>query len=261
MENQVSLETDLTEGILTITLNNPSAHNPLNSAVIIALRELIQEVYDNSEIKSVVITGAGEEAFVTDTTPIEMQALNELNGRKFAEQGQETCALIENCHKPILAAVNGAAMGGGFALALACHLRIASENATFRFPEVAMGIIPGFGGTQRLSSLIGKTKALALMMTGDPLTASEAKTLGLVSDIASHKEDLMQKSRVLLQKIMAQAPLAVGMLINCTNAAHNPHEDGYQTEANSFAHCCNTTDFKEGIAALLAQRTPVFKGA
>ncbi len=260
MADLVSFETALAEGILTITLNSPEGQNSLSTACIDALREVMQEVYDNSEIKSVVITGAGEDTFATGTAPKEIQALNELNGRKFAERGQETFALIENCHKPILAAINGTARGGGFSLALACHLRIASENATFSFPEVSMGIIPGFGGTQRLTHLIGKTKALELMMTGGQLTALEAKDLGVISHVASHKEALIQRSRALLHKIMTHAPLAVGMLVNCTNAAYNPDEDGYQTEANSFAHCCKTDDLEEGIAALLEKRTPVFRG-
>ena len=261
MENRVSLETEFAEGILTVTLSDPRAYNPLSAAGIDALRELIQEVYDNSEIRSVVITGAGEDTFATGTAPREIQTLNELNGRKFAEHGQETFALIENCHKPILAAVNGAAHGGGFSLALACHLRIASAHATFGFPEVGMGIIPGFGGTQRLTHLVGKTKSLELMMTGESLSAAAAKALGVVSYVEDHKKALMQKSRELLQKIMARAPLAIGMVVNCANAANNPHEDGYQTEANSFAHCCKTEDSKEGVTAWLEKRAPTFKGA
>lgn len=260
MENLRSIETELEEGILTITFNSLETNNAFTTAHIDALQEIMQEVYDNSDIKSVIITGAGEENFVTDTVPQELRELNELNGRKFAEHGQEALALIENCHKPILAAINGAAVGAGFELALACHLRIASENATFRFPEAAIGLIPGFGGTQRLTHLIGKTKALELLMTGEELTAAEAKDLGLISYVASYKEALMKKSRALLQKIMAHAPLAVGMLVNCTNAAYNPDENGYQTEANSFANCCKTEDLQEGTAALLANRTPKFKG-
>jgi len=260
MENLKSLETELEGGILTITFNNPETNNAFTTDYIDALQEIMQEVYDNSDIKSVVITGAGEEAFITDTAPQEIQELNELNGRKFAEHGQEVLALIENCHKPILAAINGAAIGAGFELALACHLRIASESATFRFPEAAIGLIPSFGGTQRLTHLIGKTKALELLMTGEELTAAEAKKLGVISYVASYKEALMKKSRELLQKIMAHAPLAVGMLVNCTNAAYNPDESGYQTEANSFANCCKTEDLQEGITALLADRPPKFKG-
>jgi enoyl-CoA hydratase len=260
MDKKASFETTLAEGILTIMLDSPEERNALSTACIDALREVMQEVYDNSEIKSVVITGAGDDIFATGTSPKEIQTLNELNGRKFAEHGQETFALIENCHKPILAAINGAAIGGGFALALACHLRMAVAHATFSFPEVAMGIIPGFGGTQRLTHLIGKTKALELMMTGKQLAAAEAEELGIISHVASHREDLLQKSRELLHTIMAHAPLAVGMLVNCTNAAYNPDEDGYQTEANSFAHCCKTDDLKEGIAAVLEKRTLVFRG-
>lgn len=256
MENRVPLETELSEGILTLTLHNYG----LSTIGIDALRELIQEVYDNSEINSVVITGAGEDTFAVGTTPAEMQTLNELNGRKFAEHGQEVFALIENCHKPILAAVNGAAHGEGFSLALACHLRVASENATFSFPEVAMGTIPSFGGTQRLTHLIGKAKALECMMTGKPLTAAAAMTWGIVNYVENHREALIQKGKVLLKKITAQAPLAIGMVINCVNAVYNPHEDGYQTEANSFAHCCKTDDLKEGTAALLENRAPIFKG-
>lgn len=260
MEKPFSIETDLLEGILTITLKGSAASNSLGTECIHALCETIQEVYDNSEIKSVIITGDGETTFATGATPQEVQALNELNSRKFAEQGQETLALIENCHKPILAAINGAAVGGGFELAMACHLRIATENATFSLPAVTAGIIPCFGGTQRLPQLIGKTKALELMMTGGELTALEAKELGMVNYVTSYKEAAMKKSRELLQKIMAHAPLAVGMLVNCTNAAYNPHEDGYQTEANSFANCCKTKDFEEGVEALLAHRAPDFKG-
>ena len=206
MENVASFETELVEGILTLTLNRPAAHNPLSTACMDALREVMQEVYDNSEIKSVIITGAGEETFATGTAPEEIQALNELNGRKFAEHGQETFALIENCHKPVLAAINGVALGGGFSLALACHFRMATENATFCFPEVAMGMIPSFGGTQRLTHLLGRTKALELMMTGEQLTAVEAQALGVVNYIASYRDALMKKSQEFLKKIMAHAP-------------------------------------------------------
>ena len=245
MKGKTPFKTELIEGILTITLNGSEAQHPLGLACLDALKETIQEVYDNSAIKSVVITGAGEDIFSTGTAPQEIYALNELNGRKFTERGQETFALIENCHKPILAAINGAALSGGFSLALACHLRIASENATFGFPEVATGMIPSFGGTQRLTHLVGKTKSLELMMTGEQLTAEAAKTLGVISYVVPHKEDLMRSSRALLEKIMVHAPLIVGMLVNCTNAAYNPEENGYQTEANSFAHCCKFEEPKE----------------
>lgn len=242
MKRHTALETEVVEDILTITLHHTEVPNPMRMVSIDALREVIQEVYDNSNIKSVLITGAGEETFATGTALEETQSLNELNGRKFAEHGQEILNLIENCHKPVLAAVNGTAMGGGFALALACHLRMATEHATFWFPEVTMGLIPSFGSTQRLTHLVGKAKALELMVTGKKLSATEAKELGMVSYVASNKEGLIQQSRAVLQKIMQHDPLAVGMLISCTNAAYNPDEDGYQTEANCFAHCCKKED-------------------
>lgn len=260
MEPMKPLETALEEGILIITLKSPDQQNALSIQCIDALREIIQEVYDNSEIKSAIITGAGERAFATSAPPEDIRELNELNGRKFAENGQETLALIENCHKPILAAVNGSAFNSGFELALACHLCLSSENAAFGFSEASMGLIPCFGGTQRLTHLIGKTKALELVMTGAVITAAEAKALGLVSYVVSYQDAMLKKSKEILHKIMVNAPLAVGMLVNCTNAALNPHEDGYQTEANSFANCCKTEDFKEGMAALLEKRVPNFQG-
>ena len=225
-----------------------------------ALREIIQEVYDNDEIRSVIITGAGEDIFSTGIVPAELQALNELNGRKFVEHGQETFALIEDCHKPILAAINGKVHGGGLSLALACHLRVAVEDATFCFPEVTMGAIPCFGGTQRLAHLVGKSRALELMLTGASIIATEAEALSMINYTVKDQEALAEKSRALLHKIMAQAPLSVGMLVHCTNAVYNPQEDGYQTEANSFAHCCKTEDLKEGITALSEERKPAFKG-
>ena len=259
MEKFKTLHTELDENILTITLNRPDKLNTLTTQSINELRLVIQKVYDDTNVKSVIITGAGE-AFSVGEDWQELQELNELNGRKFAENGQETFALIESCHKPILAAINGAALGGGCELALACHLRIASEEAVFGFPEVTRGIIPGFGGTQRLTHLIGRTKALELLITGIKFSALEAKEIGLINHVVSYKEAVIKKSRSILSTIMANAPLAIGALIDCTNAACNPDEDGYQTEANAFANCCKSEDLTEGIEAFLQNRTPKFQG-
>ena len=261
MEKFKTLHTDLESGMLTITLNKPEKSNALTMQSMQELRTAIQEVYDNAAIKSVLITGAGEEVFSIGEDIHEIQELNELNGRKFAENGQETFSLIESCHKPIIAAINGNALGGGCELALACHLRVASENAIFGFPEVTRGHIPGFGGTQRLTHLLGKTKALELLLTGGTFSAAEAKAMGLINHIVNYKEAVIKKSTEILRKIMANAPLAVGALVNCTNAVYNPHENGYQTEANAFANCCKSEDLKEGIAAFLSHKTPHFKGA
>ena len=260
MEKFKTLHTDLEEGILTITLNKPEKANQLTTQTINELRTVIQKVYDDNSIKSAIITGAGEEAFSGGEDLQELQELHEINGRKFSENGQETFSLIENCHKPILAAINGYALGGGFELALACHLRVASEEAIFGFPQVTQGIIPGFGGTQRLTYLLGKTRALELVLLGDTFSAEEAKEMGLINHVVSYKEAVIKKSREILSKIMANAPLAVGALINCINAAYNPEVDGYQTEANAFANCCKSEDLMEGIDAVLHKRAPRFQG-
>ncbi len=160
----------------------------------------------------------------------------------------------------MIAAINGFALGGGCELAMACHIRVASENAKFGQPEVNLGIIPGYGGTQRLTQHIGKGKAMELMMTGDMIGAQEAKSLGLVNHVVSDKEALLQLAEKILRKIIAKAPLAIGMIVNCVNAYFSDEENGYQTESNSFSHCVNTEDFKEGTSAFLEKRKPHFKG-
>lgn len=247
-------------GILTITICRKSKLNALNVETVEEFREAFQQVYDNKEIQSVIITGEGEKAFAAGADIAEIAELNEMNGRKFSENGQEVFALIENCHKPVIAAVNGFALGGGCELAMACHMRIATPNAKFGQPEVNLGIIPGYGGTQRLTQLIGKGKALELMMTGDFISAMEGKDLGLVNHVVESHEELLGKCVKILDKINKKAPLAIGMVINCVNAAFSAEENGYQTEANSFASCCKSEDFKEGTAAFLEKRDPAFKG-
>ncbi len=256
MENRASLKTKLSDNILTVMLD----HLVPYTQCVGALREVMQEVYDNSAVKGVIITGTEQHTFSMGASPNEMQGLNELNGRKFTEHGQEVFSLIEGCHKPILAAINGNVQSGGLALALACHLRVAVEQATFCFPEVTMGVIPHFGSTQRLTHLIGKTKALEFMMMGIPITAMEAKRLKLINHVVDDRETLMQKGETILKHITMHAPLAVGMLINCINAVHNNKEGGYQIEANSFSHCFKTEDLKEGILAKLEDRSPIFQG-
>ncbi len=248
-------------GILTITINRPDKLNALNIETIEELRVVFQElVYDDENIKSVILTGAGEKAFVAGADISEIAELNEMNGRKFAENGQEVFSMIERCHKPVIAAVNGFALGGGCELAMACHFRIATPNAKFGQPEVNLGIIPGYGGTQRLPQLIGKGKALELMMTADFIAADEAKALGLVNHIADSHEALLEMALALCQKINSKAPLAIGMVIESVNAYYTNEENGYQTEANSFASCCKSEDFKEGTKAFLEKRSAEFKG-
>ena len=259
MAEFMNLKKELTESILTITINRPESMNALNIQTINELKEAIQNAMNNDEVKGIIITGAGEKAFVAGADIKEIADLTEVNARKFAENGQEVFSLIDGSSKPVIAAVNGYALGGGCELAMACHIRIATENATFGQPEVNLGIIPGYGGTQRLTQLIGKGKALELMLTGDMIAAKDAKSFGLVNHVVASREELTELSSKIMKKIISKAPLAVGMVINCVNAFHdNTH--GFQTEANSFMNCTKTNDFKEGTQAFIEKRKPQFKG-
>ena len=260
MNTYKNLQTDLKEGIYSIIISRPESLNALNVQTIAEIREAVQLVYDDKNIRAAIVTGAGEKAFVAGADIREIAELNEVNARKFAENGQEVFSMIEECEKPIIAAVNGFALGGGCELAMACHLRIASANAKFGQPEVNLGVIPGYGGTQRLTNLVGKGKALELMMTGDMISAQVALRLGLVNQVVDSQEELKQSTTQLIRKILVKAPLAIGMVINSVNAYYSPEENGYQTEANSFAHCTKTQDFKEGTTAFIEKRKPQFKG-
>lgn len=250
-----------TEGsILTVTINRESKLNALNTDTIAELKEVIQSVYDDKDISGVIITGAGEKAFVAGADIGEFSELNEMNARKFAEEGQEVFQLIENCHTPVVAVVNGFALGGGCELAMACHIRVASANARFGQPEVNLGIMPGYGGTQRLTQLIGKGRAFEYLMTGDMMDASQALAFGLVNHSEADKDAALAKANEILRKIASKAPIAIGLVVDCVNAVFNHDENGYQTEANAFARCCGTDDFKEGAAAFMEKRQPEFKG-
>ncbi|MDH5599008.1 MAG: enoyl-CoA hydratase-related protein [Cyclobacteriaceae bacterium] len=260
MDNYLHLNCVLQEGILLITISREESLNALNTETLNELRDVFNNIYDNEAIKGAIITGQGEKAFVAGADIKEISELNELSARKFSENGQEIFSMIEDCEKPVIAAVNGFALGGGCELAMACHLRIATENAKFGQPEVNLGLIPGYGGTQRLTQLIGKGKAMELMLTGDIINAKEALSLGLVNHVVESKEELLTLSTKILRKICGKAPLAVSMVIDCVNASFNPEERGYQTEANAFARCTGTEDFTEGTSAFIEKRTPQFKG-
>ncbi|WP_186758525.1 enoyl-CoA hydratase/isomerase family protein [Echinicola salinicaeni] len=248
------------DGILYLTINREPKLNAINFDTLEELKNIFNEVSDNKTIRAVILTGAGEKAFVAGADINEIAELNELNARKFSENGQEVYSLIESCHKPVIAVVNGFALGGGCELAMACHMRIASANAKFGQPEVNLGIIPGYGGTQRLTILIGRGKANELLMTGEMIGAEEAKALGLVNYVTSNKDEAIQKAEEILQKIMTKAPLALGMIVDCVNSAFSNDEDGYLIEANSFARCVKSEDYNEGTTAFLEKRKPNFKG-
>ncbi|WP_143304550.1 enoyl-CoA hydratase/isomerase family protein [Chitinophaga vietnamensis] len=254
-----TLSTQLENNILVITINRPDKMNALNQLVMAELALAVDEVYGNHDIKSAIITGAGEKAFVAGADISEFLTLTPKQGEELAKKGHVIFQRIENCPKPIIAAINGFALGGGCELAMACHFRLASENAKFGQPEVNLGLIPGYGGTQRLTQLIGKGKALELMMTGDMLNASEALSWGLVNHVVPLAE-LLPKAKSLLQKIHAKAPLAISRVIKCAHAALDKDIDGYDTEIKEFAACFATKDLQEGAKAFVEKRQANFKG-
>ncbi|MBO9729259.1 MAG: enoyl-CoA hydratase/isomerase family protein [Chitinophaga sp.] len=254
-----TLSTQLDNNILTITINRPEKMNALNQQVLAELALVVDEIYGNREIKGAVITGSGEKAFVAGADISEFLTLSDKQGEELAKRGHVIFQRIESCPKPIIAAVNGFALGGGCELAMACHFRIASENAKFGQPEVNLGLIPGYGGTQRLTQLIGKGKAMELMMTGDMITAVEAQAWGLVNHVVKF-EELLPKAVSILRKIQTKAPLAIARVIKCANAALDKDQDGFELELKEFGACFATKDLEEGAAAFIQKRQPNFKG-
>lgn len=259
MKQYATLLTDLTSGILIITINREEKLNALNKNVIDDLSDVIDEVYNNADIRGVIITGKGSKSFVAGADISEFRGMTEEQGMKLAKRGHEVFDKIEMCPKPIIAAVNGFALGGGCELAMACHLRIASENAKFGQPEVKLGIIPGYGGTQRLTQLIGKGKALELLMTADTIDATCAEKLGLVNDVVQTVE-LLETCRALITKITSMAPFAITQVINSVYAHFKDGIDGFDTEIELFGKCVATKDFEEGTSAFLEKRKASFKG-
>lgn len=255
-----TLLTELSEGIFTITINRPDKLNALNKDVIEELGKAIDEVYSNPEIKSAIITGSGAKSFVAGADISEFTDLDADGGAALAKKGQYLVfSKIEHAPKPVIAAVNGFSLGGGCELAMACHFRTASESAKFGQPEVNLGLIPGYGGTQRLVQLIGKGKAMELLMTADMIKADEAKALGLVNHVFA-AEELLPKTREILQKIQTKAPLAIGKIIALVNEAATVSNTGLENEIKAFGACFATEDKKEGTAAFLEKRAALFTG-
>lgn len=253
-----TLLTELSNGIFTITINRPDKLNALNKKVIDELESAVDEVYDNQEIRSAILTGAGK-SFVAGADISEFQGFDKEQGMALAKRGQDLFFKIENAPKPFIAAVNGFALGGGCELAMACHFRLASENAKFGQPEVNLGLIPGYGGTQRLTQLVGKGRAMELLMTGALIGAPAALQYGLVNYVLP-AEELLNKSRAILEVINSKAPLAVAKCIAATNAVFNHSVNGYQAEIIAFGECFGTDDMKEGAKAFIEKRKPIFTG-
>jgi enoyl-CoA hydratase len=247
------------ENILIITINRENKMNALCRELIAELKNAIQQLYDKTELKGAIITGKGDKAFAAGADISEFIGLNEQQARALAVTGQKVFDMIENAPKPVVAAVNGFALGGGCELAMACHIRIAGETAKFGQPEVNLGIIPGYGGTQRLTRLIGKGRAFELLMTGKMINAAEAYRIGLVNQLV-HNENLLQSACEIIELIASKAPVAIAKVIQCVNAAFDNNVNGMQFETDAFVHCASTEDFQEGAAAFLQKRKPNFKG-
>lgn len=256
MEN---LKIDHSDGIVTIAISRPEAMNALNLKTLSELIVVLQQTYQQPDYRGIILTGDGEKAFVAGADIKELSALTQDQALAFAQNGHRLFKLMEDCPKPVIAAVNGYALGGGCELAMACHIRIASENAKFGQPEVNLGIIPGYGGTQRLTQLVGRGKALELMMTGDLISAMEAKEIGLVNHVVA-KDELMSSAGKMMSRILSKGPVAVANVIRSVNAGFNFEFAGYEAEAQSFAACTTTRDFVEGTNAFIEKRQPQFKG-
>jgi enoyl-CoA hydratase len=246
--------------ILIITLNRPKALNALNKQTIDELEYFFSkdELPQKDEIKGIILTGAGEKAFVAGADIKEFLGIDTAAGTTLSRRGNEVMFSIERFPKPVIAAVNGFALGGGCELAMACHMRVASEKARFGQPEVNLGLIPGYGGTQRLIQLIGKGKAMELMMTADMIGATEAKALGLANHVVAAGEEVA-KSITIIEKIATKAPLAISKVIACSNAYFAEEVDGYETEISSFAALTGSEDFVEGATAFVEKRKANFK--
>lgn len=254
-----TLLTALDNSIFTITINRPDKLNALNKDVLTDLNKALEEVADNPEIRSAIITGSGPKAFVAGADISEFNGLTKEQAMALAKRGQDTFARIENSPKPIAAAVNGFALGGGCELAMACHFRVASENAKFGQPEVNLGLIPGYGGTQRLVQLIGKGKAMEMLMSAHMIDANEAKQLGLVNYVTT-ADTLLEHTKKILDVINSKAPLAVAGCIKAANAVFDESVNGYDLEIKEFGNCFDTADMKEGVTAFLEKRKANFTG-
>ncbi len=251
---------EVSEHICTITINRPDKLNALNKEVFNDLEKAFDQIEGDPEIRSVIITGSGEKAFVAGADIAEFSSYSVEDARKLSSRGQEIFFKIEKCSKPVVAAVNGFALGGGCELAMACHFRLCSEKAKFGQPEVNLGLIPGYGGTQRLTQIIGKGKSMELHMTGKMIDASEALEAGLVNYVIAG-ESLLAKTREILTVINSKAPVALTKIIQTINTAVNGEgENGFVEEVNAFADCFGTDDMKEGTTAFLEKRKPAFTG-
>ena len=259
----MTYETVLAEvknGVLTISINRPEKLNALNAKTIDELHEALIEAENDPEVKVLILTGSGAKSFVAGADIAEFADYNVEQGKQLSARGHfKIFNFIENYSKPVIAAINGFALGGGLELAMACHIRIASINARLGLPEVSLGVIPGYGGTQRLAQLVGKAKAFELICTADMIAAEEALQWGLVNHVTT-PEQLIPKAEEIATKIASRSMVAVRTAIKAINAGFNKHENGYEVEIEEFGKLFSTEDFKEGVSAFLDKRKPNFPG-
>lgn len=246
------------EGLAIITINRPKKLNALNKETIEELHDAFKEAHSDSDIRVIILTGSGEKAFVAGADISEFADFDIEEGADLAKNGQEILFnFIENLSTPVIAAVNGFTLGGGLELAMACHFRVASDNAKMGLPEVSLGLIPGYGGTQRLPQLVGKGKAMEMIMTASMITAEDALTSGLVNHVVT-QEELLPLAEKIASKIMNNSATAIASAIKAVNAKFKDGVNGYQKEIQEFGNCFGTDDFEEGTTAFLEKRKPDF---
>jgi len=246
--------------ILTITINRETKLNALNKETLAEIYLALSNAFKNDAVGGIIITGSGPKAFIAGADISEFAAYNVDEGRQLAIEGQDNVFnFIENGSKPVIAAINGFALGGGLELAMACHIRVASSGAKMGLPEVSLGLIPGYGGTQRLAQLVGKGRALEMIMTADMITSEEAYRIGLVNHVVE-TDQLLVKAEEVMNKIISRSPFAVSSAIRAVNAGISDSKNGYIMEIEEFARCFGSHDFKEGVDAFLNKRRPEFVG-
>jgi enoyl-CoA hydratase len=253
-----TISTLLSNSILTVTINRPEKLNALNKIVLDEIESIILDCYSNDSVQGIIITGAGNKAFVAGADIGEFLSLSKEEGISLALRGQQVFQLIEDLPKPVIAAVNGFALGGGCELAMCCHIRLASTYAKFGQPEVNLGIIPGYGGTQRLTQLVGKGKSLEIILSGNMIDANEALAIGLVNHVYE-PDELIQQSEKLMQTILTKSPQAISKALQAVNAFYVKEIDGFKKEVELFGECFGTPEMQEGVNAFLEKRKPDFK--
>ncbi len=247
------------DGVATLTVNRPDKLNALNNTVLDELEDAVDWIADEEGVRGILICGAGDKAFVAGADIKELAGLDVERGREASRKGQRIFQKIEGLGKPVIAVVEGYALGGGCELAMACHLRIASKKAVFGLPETSLGLLPGYGGTQRLTRLIGRGRAMEMILTANHIKADLALAYGLINRLVSDGS-AADEAKDLMGAILSRGPVAVRMVMKAIDAAAGDPEEGYHTEARLFGKLCGTKDFKEGTSAFLEKRKPQFKG-